>query len=192
MMTYCTIYSHSSIAEYAWPGPQIHSLCEVCAASEFQHINRLPIEVELDPDGGTEFPDFIVYLKRVPLISERLRQTLDELGIDNLFYKPIKLVRRELGLGEPYWLALPPRIDCLDWENCSLKEAGWPDDPFWAKKWEITRITLDAEKIGHYRIFKLPPNTCNLEIVVTDGLRVALEARKFTNLNFYPLNPELA
>lgn len=190
-MSYSKIYAHSSVAEYAWPGPQIHFLCEACAASEFQHLNHQPINVELDPDGGTTFPDFIVYLKRIPLVSEKLRQALDELGVDNLFYKRVNLVRRELGLEEPYWLALPPRIDCLDWEKCALKETGWPDDPFWAKKWEVTRIALDPEKIGNYRFFKLPPSTRNLEIVVDDNARAALEARKFTNLNFYSLNSEL-
>lgn len=189
-MNYYKIYAHSSVEEYAWPGSQIHPLCRICATSEFQYLDHEPINVELDPDGGTEFPDFIVYLKRVPLVSEKLRQALDIFGINNLFYKPVNLVCKELGLMEPYWLALPPRIDCLDWEKCTIKETDPAHLPFWAKVWDVTDIVIDDEKIGHYRMFKLPPNTGNLEIVVTDSLRQALEPQHFENLNFYPINPE--
>lgn len=191
-MNYYKIYADSSVAEYAWPGDQLKALCGPCAASEFQHIDHKPIEIGLDPDGGTEFPDFIVYLKRVPLVSEKLRQALDDLGIDNLFYKPVKLVCKELGLMEPYWLALPPRIDCLDWEKCAIKKTGQEKSPFWESVWDIARIVIDDEKIGNYRVFKLPPNTGNLEIVVTKDIKKALESQNFENLNFYPINPEQA
>lgn len=178
------------MAGYAWPGDGLAPLSAACSASEFQLLDREPLEVELDPAGGVEFPDFIVYLNRVPLVSERLRQALDREGIDNLFYKPVALIQPELGLRESFWLALPPRIDCLDWRECDLREVSGARAPTWAKTWRVEKIAIDEDKVGRYRIFKLPPNTENLEIVVDRKLKTALERGRFENLNFYHLNAE--
>lgn len=186
-MIYYNMFAHSSIAEYAMPDDDLRRLCDACALGDLQFLDRTPLEVGLEPEGGLMFPDFIVYLDRVPLVSLKLRQALDEFGVDNLFYKPVSLVERDLGLREQYWLALPPRIDCLDWDECDVEETSPASFPGWIKTWEAKKIVIDPEKTGRYFIFKPPPNTANQEIIVRRELKEFLEPFGFENLNFYQL-----
>lgn len=189
-MAWYKMFAYSSVEEYASPGSGLDVLCGPCSAGAWQHLDWEPLNVELDPGGGMEFPDFIVYMSRVPLVSEMLRQALDAAGVDNLFYKRVNLTCAVLGIVEPYWLALPPRIDCLDWEKCTVEETSPEFFPCWAKTFKVSSIAIDDEKTGNYRIFKLPPNTANQEIMVREDLMRSLAEGNFVNLNFNPIDTE--
>ena len=55
-----------------------------CLKSEFQYLDHSIISVEVDEDSGEIFQDF-VYMSGVLLISDRLKNLFDSLGIDYLF-----------------------------------------------------------------------------------------------------------
>ena len=129
--------------------------------SEFQFLDHKEIEIELDDCYGTDFPDFIMAENYVPMISERLKQRFDSWGIDNLFYKKIRLTMKDYDINELYWLALPPRIDCLD-----------PEKSF-DKVLEIcTRVVILPNKVGNYDIFKLKDGMD--AIIITERLKKLL------------------
>lgn len=126
--------------------------------SEFQFLDHKEITIELEDCYGTDFPDLIMAENYVPMISERLKQRFDAWGIDNLFYKRIKLKMTDYDIEEQYWLALPPRIDCLD-----------PEKSFDEILEICTRIVILPDKVGNYDIFKLKEG--NDAIVITERLK---------------------
>lgn len=188
-MRFFVLAGESMVEEYAVPGPEIASLGFACERSEFQFLDREPMSVEISRDGGTEFPDFIISEGRIPLVSERLREALLALGADYLFWKPVNLTFAPMGFNEPYWLALPPRIDCLDRDECDIEEDG-SNGPSWEKRHYARRITILENMIGNYRIFKLPFDMLNQEIIVSEDVKNSLERQNFSNLYFYPLEGE--
>lgn len=130
--------------------------------SEFQFLDRKEVSVELEECYGSDFPDLIMAEDYVPMISSKLKQFFDLWGIDNLFYKKIKLKMTDYDIEEHYWLALPPRIDCLD-----------PERSF-DKKLEIcTKIVIIPNKVGNFDIFKLKDG--NDEIIITERLKNLIE-----------------
>ena len=56
-----------------------------------------------------------IYENGIPLISQKFKSFLDENKVDNLFYK--KLILKTDREEKEYYLALPPKIDCLNLEN---------------------------------------------------------------------------
>ena len=49
---------------------------------------------------------------------------------------------------------------------------------------EVKKISIDVKKIGNYKIFKLPVEFENQEIVVTESLKSALEEKFLSNVHF--------
>lgn len=187
-MDYYIMYADVSVEEYLVPGPEINSLLRGCQFSEFQFLDRAPLDVSISADGGLEFPDLMIREGCIPLVSPAMRAAFLAIGLDNVFYKPVNLVLERLGLREPCWLALPPRIDCLDWEECEILEDDDPAFPFWARLSEARRIVIDPAKTGRYKIFKLPPSLCNQQIIVDGELKSFLEMGSFENVHFFKLN----
>ncbi len=126
--------------------------------SEFQFLDHKEISIELEDCYGTDFPDLIMAENYVPMISERMKQRFDSWGIDNLFYKRIKLRMSEYDIEEQYWLALPPRIDCLDPERSNDKVLE-----------VCTKIVILPDRVGNYDIFKIIDG--NDAIVITERLK---------------------
>lgn len=133
-----------------------------CMNSEFQFLDHKEISVELDLEYGVEFPDLIMAEQYIPLISDKMRERFDYWGIDNLFYKRINLKISELEIEEIYWLALPPRIDCLD-----------PEEAFDREFQVCVKIAIIGNRVGNYDIFKLQGG--NDEIILTQRLKELLE-----------------
>lgn len=187
-MAYFILYADVSIEGYPLPGPAIRRLLHGCEFSEFQFLDHAPMEIELSKDGGLDFPDLLICEGSIPLISQRLRESFMELDLNNVFYKPVNLVLPELGVREPFWLALPPRIDCLDWEDSEILEDSDDGFPFWARLHEAKKIVIAPEKTGNYKIFKLPPSLSNQQIIVDEEVRNFLERKNFENVYFFPLS----
>ena len=187
-MGYSILYADVSITGYAVPQNEIRRLLRGCEFSEYQFLTHEPIDVVLSSEGGLEFPDLMICEGCIPLISQRLRESFLSLGLANVFYKPVNLVMRDLGINEPFWLALPPRIDCLDWEASEILEDMDDAFPFWARLHEAKKIVIAPEKIGNYKIFKLPPCLSNQQIIVEEEVRTYLERKNFENVHFFPLS----
>lgn len=135
-----------------------------CRRSEFQYVDKSLKELALDEFSGSQLADFIYSEKNnVPLISERLKREFDRLDIRNLFYQRVNLVRKFGNLYETYWLAIPPRIDCLRKDQCIIDELNHAET-----------IVIEEEKVGNYEIFKIA-GLNNNEIIVTKKLKEMIE-----------------
>lgn len=186
-MNYHILYGETAIGEYAKPGPALDILEKGCRKSEFQFLDRNPLRCSLSENGGYEFPDLLIHQKCMPLISETMRQILDRAGVDNLFYKQIMLEDGLLDIREPYWLALPPRIDCLDLENCLIRDRSGDLGSAGKSLLNVFQIAIDSGKVGNYQIFRLPAAYENQEIIVTENLRDILATANLTNVHFQKL-----
>lgn len=186
-MKFYVMYAETCIEEYVTPGDELRILEKGCLLSEFQYLDHSPMSVEVEEDGGEEFPDFLIYRGSVPLISERFRQVFNRAGVDNIFYKPVTLIHSELGQSESYFLALPPRINCLNLSESVVSveenEFARPDDLMK----EVIEIVIDEDKAGNYKIFKLSPEFVNQEIIVAENLKKAVESAQLENVYFSPL-----
>lgn len=173
---YYAIGSSSNVEEYLSIGSGLADLQKPCAMSEFQYLDKDTVSIEVEVDSGTTCQDFI-YEHGVPLISDKVKRFFDSYGIDYLFYKKIILKKSSVGMEEPYWLALPPRINCLNFEQSEIDEFLNAAD----------EIVIDSRKIGRYDIFKLSGVT-NLEIIVTKKLALALKEEKFIGMHIYQID----
>ena len=155
-----------------------------CYFSEFQFLNHSLVEVEISLEGGITFQDFLLHKNSVPLISAKMKKVFDACKVDNIFYKPVTLTFSRLGFAENYFLALPPRINCLNMSE-SVFEVEDTENffPEMTSK-TATKIVIDRNKVGNYKIFKLPQFFLNAEIIVTEDLRTALENAELSNVNF--------
>lgn len=129
-----------------------------CMASEFQKIDRDPIEVVTsDEYGGMEFPDFY-YDDAVPLFSESAYACMKKSGVDNLFLKEVTIIDALQDISKKYILALPPRICVLNEDGC-----------------------VEESKIGNYQIFKISDIPDN-NIYITDKLRNVFQRNKIIGM----------
>lgn len=174
--TFYEISASSCVEEYLRLGSALEAIRDACAGSELQYLDHNPISAEIDESSGPVCQDFI-YEHGIPLVSERLKDFFDSWGIDYLFYKKVVLKRSETGMAEPYWLALPSRIDCLDMEEITVDDLFGTAEP----------LRIIPRNIGRYQIFKLAGVT-NLEIIVTEELAQALEKENFVGLYISPIN----
>ena len=184
-MKFFVMYAETCIEDYAAPGREILQLERGCLNSEFQFLDSAPIAVEISDDSGVHFPDFILH-GSIPLVSAAVKRVLENCGVDYVFYKPVQLTDSNIGEAENYWLALPPRINCLDFERSKISVE---DNDFAAPSEllrEAEKIFIAENQIGRYDIFKLA-GVVNQEIIVTEKLKIALEAGHFENLFFHEL-----
>lgn len=145
-----------------------------CRSSNYQFIDPNISELYASPESGDILPDFICDGHNdVPLISERMKAVFDSLKIRFIFYQRIRIVRRSDGLSENYWLAVPPRIDCLDKDKSKIKEIIN----------KVDKMVIDQDKVGNCEIFKIS-GVKNNEIIISSKLKNALEKQKITK-GFY-------
>ena len=187
-MNFYTMYAESCIEDYVQIDSGVSTLEKGCLNSEFQYLDKMPLTVETAEDGGMEFPDLIITgtAGSVPLISNKLKRLLDSLDINNLFYKQVYITISSLGYKEKYWLALPPRIKCLDLERSVIETE---DNEFLPPKElmrEAKNIAIDPEAVGNYHIFKLA-DVVNQEIIVDEDLKDVLEKAQLKNVHFSEL-----
>lgn len=185
-MKYYIMYAETAVEEYFKPNDMLKDeLMEGCLNSEFQYLNHEPIESEISEDGGLEFPDFVIS-GCVPFISDKFKRLLDDLKVDNLFYKPIIFTFNSLGIKEYYYLALPPRINCLNWDESNIQAE---ENEFLTKGeliQEAEDIVINDYAVGNYKIFKLA-NVTNQEIIVTEEIKNIIEEAKLENVYFAEL-----
>lgn len=148
--------------EYAVPDFSMISTVfkSACIMSEFQYLDRKKIEISTTKESGNIFPDYYYNpADGIPLISERLKRLFDEFGIENLFYKQILLKNQLISKEAIFYLALPPRISCIDTDNSVIDQYIG----------DTEQICIDEFKTGNYNIFKLS-EVNNNEIIISDKL----------------------
>ena len=163
----------SNVAEYIGIREFPEEIRLACSLSGFQYIDRSILYLELDENSGNICQD-IIYSEGVLLISERVKDFFDSLKIDYLFYKKTVIEQSETGREEFYWLTVPFRIDCLDFEESEI-------DPVLES---ADRIVIDDEKTGRFDIFKLGGVT-NLEIILTEKLADEMKKQDFSGIHIY-------
>lgn len=180
-MKFYQIYADSCVEDFASSGDELYPLLKGCFKSEFQFLDHEPLEAGLAEDGGVIIPDFMIYESCVPLISERFRQILSARGVDNLFIKPVIFNAPSLGLRERCWLALPPRIECLDLGKSVIRREEIGEGEY---ELEAEKIVINPRSIGNYKIFKLAPIYANQEIIVTEDLAEHIRSHNLGNVHF--------
>ena len=158
MKNYYVMEASSNVAEYIRIKDFPEKIKLACSLSEFQYIDRSILYLELDENSGNVCQD-IIYSEGVLLISEKVKNFFDSLKIDYLFYKKTVIEQSETGREEFYWLTVPFRIDCLDFEESEIDTVLESAD----------KIVIDDDKTGRFDIFKLGGVT-NLEIILTEKL----------------------
>lgn len=144
-------------------------------ASWFQFLDKELIEIKISEEGGIEYPDLIIQ-EDVPLISEKMKQLFDIAGVRYVFYKPVDIVDDYEMKKTRYYLAVPSRIDCLDYDKsiydneCEFAET----------------ILIDEKKVGDAHIFKLR-GLGNSEIIVTEKLFKILDREELEGVYFKQL-----
>lgn len=157
-------------------------LKRACRRGEFQYVDRDLSELSLAADCGDVCPDLLYdALHEIPLISDRLKDVFDWLDVRNLYYQRVRLTRKTPPFLARYWLAIPPRIDCLNRKASQILE-----DPECPDAGEATRIVVNEAKTGNYDIFKLS-GVVNEEIIVSNRLREAVELIKPEGIFFLPV-----
>ncbi len=181
-MKFFVMYAETCVEDYAVPGEEIFQLERACLTSEFQFLDKSPLAVELSDEGGLHFPDFILR-GAIPLVSSAVKRVLERCAVDYVFFKPVQLTVTELGRAENFWLALPPRINCLDWERSVFDTEENEFLPPSELIREAKKFFIDENKIGRYNIFKLA-GVVNQDIIVTEKLKDALEDARLENIFF--------
>lgn len=170
---YYVMEASSNVAEYIRIREFPEEIRLACSLSEFQYIDRSILYLELDENSGNICQD-IIYSEGVLLISERVKSFFDSLKIDYLFYKKAVIEQPETGREEFYWLTVPFRINCLDWEESEI-------DPVLES---ADKIVIDDEKTGRFDIFKLGGVT-NFEIILTEKLADEMKKQDFSGIHIY-------
>ena len=167
----------TEFSDYIYPdAEQIpYKLKQACTESSFQHIDKDIQTIPISPLSEDSMPDFMYDpVCAVPLISERLKTLFDSLDIRNLYYQRILMKRQKDHISNSYWLAVPPRIKCLDIDKSIVNVLD-----------RAERIVIDKDKIGNYEIFKTA-DAVNTEIIVTKRLKDIVEQKGFTKgFGFY-------
>lgn len=173
---YYFLDASKNVEEYISISDGIKEIEKPCQLSEFQFLDKKPIHIEADEDSGRIFQDFM-YDKGVPVISDRMKDCLDSLFVDYLFFKKILITKKKLGMEEVYWLALPPRINCLNREESEIDEMLNVAE----------KIVINEGKVGRYEIFKLG-GVGNLDIIISDNVANVLKEKKFVGVHIYKIS----
>ncbi len=168
MSNYYILDSVTSIEDFVSIADSLHILNDgACRRGEFQFLSHDPISIEVDESSGDVFQD-LIYESGVLLITNRMKSFFDKLEIDYLYYKKVFLTKKDLGIEEIYWLALPERIDCLDRKLSAIN-----------KRNEAKDIVINENMTGRYEIFRLL-GVANTEIIISDRMAELLKNSGFS------------
>ncbi len=106
------------------------------------------INITLSKNSGDFYPDIISSL--ITLYSNKVKQCLDNCGIDNVDFYPVKIIDPKSNtVNSDYWFAnICDRISCIDVENSDMEL-----DPLGGLDFES--FSVDETKVNGARIFRL-------------------------------------
>jgi hypothetical protein len=149
----------------------------------FVELPELEVRIPRESDG-VPTDDLVVFTRRCLAHSDRLQQVLRSVGVDNIDYTPLRIVR-ELS-GEIYRshraANLLDVIFCIDRDKSELDIND--EDP--TDIWFIDRLALNEERLGDALCFRLGerPST----VIVHRVVKEAVEAAGVTGPVFLPVD----
>lgn len=142
-------------------------------------FDELPIKIQANIDNDEKIVYTDIINPGVPLFSNKMKSTLDNLGIDTIDYYPVQLINSETKeiLAE-YWLALVLKIiACIDLDKTEFKQTT-------SKTTVISRFSIDHNKVAGAKLFRLH-NIPSL-IIINEELKNALSKIGFNGVRFKP------
>jgi hypothetical protein len=138
-----------------------------------------PIEVELNPEFGTELLD--AYHEFIPLWSDRLIATLRSVGVDTLdtYDAIIRDPRNGLAASNYKAVNILGSVNCVDMARSKFdarSEMG-------AR--EFTKLVIDPSKARDVKMFRLSERPTL--VVIDENVRGALEAASFRGIRLDPV-----
>ena len=176
--------SLSAAEEYIKVKGDISNIKLPIRKSETQYLNKEKIELGILESGGLEIPD-VIYYESIFLISNRLKQLFDTVGIDYVFWKPADIHSEQFGIHETFWIIVPQRIDCLDIDN-SIFDSEWDFQDGLVPMLNIEKIAVLSKNIGNFQIFKILGITDN-NIYITRELFEKISLGDFKGIDFLKL-----
>ncbi|KON76388.1 imm11 family protein [Leptospira kirschneri] len=140
-------------------------------------ILNLPIRVPIRIDYEDEivYPDMMT--ADLPLFSEKMRNSLDRIGVENIQYYPVELFENQTGETKAnyYMSILPISVECL--------KSGINKSP--AGRLILKNPIIDSTKILGLRLFRLgeEPSLIIIDSIVKDTLTNA----QLNGVSFIPL-----
>jgi hypothetical protein len=142
-------------------------------------------------DEEEEHTDYPFATSLLPVCSTRLKSLMENLGLENIQYLPLRIIRRD-GPKEVdgYYIANYLNvIDCLDRERSVYQV--WTKDNllFWEKRLQrlgtfrdVTKAVIDSKKIGDAPIFRLWG--WEMMVVVRENVKQVIEEAGITGCMF--------
>lgn len=183
-MDFYILKSTSNAEEYVVLSGDFFKLKRPCMRSELQFLDKSPVRFQISENGGLEVPDVILQ-EGVWFIADRVKDTLDNFGVDYVFYKKAEIVSDKFGIYETYWIMVPPRIDCLDLDESDLDDK-WDFSDGLIPNMNFRKITISPGMTGRYDMFKITGiNDCN--IYITSKMYDVLSSESFSGLALFKL-----
>lgn len=137
---------------------------------------RFPVK----PDGGVL--DFTLASFAIPIVSGRLKQLLEHLGIQEVQFLPVQVEEHP----EPWFILNALRvIRCIDEARCEEVQTWLPEDGQPEKVGEyrvVSGLRIDPAKVGEAQIFR--PWGWRVALVVSGDVKEAWEAAALTGMRF--------
>jgi hypothetical protein len=142
-------------------------------------------------DEDIEYTDFPIATGLLPVYSTRLKLLMENLGLEDIQYLPLRIRRRDGGKEvDGYYIANYLNvIDCLDRERSVYQV--WTKDNllFWEKRpfmlgtfRDVTKAVIDSKKPGDTPIFRLWG--WEMMVVVREDVKLAIERAGITGCVF--------
>ncbi|MFT5660801.1 MAG: hypothetical protein ACI9TV_001444 [Sulfurimonas sp.] len=144
-------------------------------------FDELPIKIpaDIDEDEGVVYTDIIN--PGVPLLSNKMKEALDQCGVTNIDYYPVLIIDYETKqtLAE-YWLAIVTGIiACIDLEKSQFKQTA-------DGQTVITQFSIDHAKTAGLNLFRFH-NIPGL-IIINEDLKNKLSKMSFNGISFKHTN----
>lgn len=137
-----------------------------------------PLRIGLLPGSGVVMPDLLSYL--LPLFSERLRNILDDHGVDNVEYRRADLIDAQGRLVTSYWLAnVLGLVRCVDLDRSDAAPYLGNTGSF-----ELGGFTIDPGRADGASLFRLAEHSQLL--IVDEPLCVAIASADLRGVRLRP------
>lgn len=124
----------------------VDCISKYCRSSEFQYLTNEPRCWEVSLHENFQFWDYYCIDNVVPLFSDWLWCKIMEFGnTDGLYIIPVTISYS--GEKRQYYVAIPPRIYCIDRLNTTLH----CDNGIWY----ADNIVISQKNVGRYNLFKI-------------------------------------
>ncbi len=140
-MNYFIMLQDDRIPDWAEPvGISEMIAKEMLTDERFHELESKAFQVPIQSKSNLVFSDFIE--RPLPLLSDKLKQLVIKY-VPNMPVTSVVLVDRKQMRLEPYWLMMPPRIDCLS-EKSEFHLDG-----------TLKKLVIDERKAAPYHLFKV-------------------------------------